>query len=101
MKIIIPEEFKNIYWNQILYTARKNKDSFVIFTQEEKNFLDKQFTEIDEDPNKVSFNRFMMSGIIKTKSVNNLLELPESFKDFSERKVSFSFEGKSVLVSII
>lgn len=101
MKIIIPEEFKNIYWNQILYTARKNKDSFVIFTQEEKNFLDKQFTEIDEDPNKVSFNRFMMSGIIKTKSVNNLLELPESFKDFSERKVSFSFEGKSILVSLI
>jgi hypothetical protein len=101
MKIIIPEEFKNIYWNQILYTARKNKDSFVIFTQEEKNFLDKQFTEIDEDPNKVSFNRFMMSGIIKTKSVNNLLELPESFKDFSERKVSFSFEGKSILVSLV
>jgi hypothetical protein len=43
----------------------------------------------------------MMSGIIKTKSVNNLLELPESFKDFSERKVSFSFEGKSILVSLV
>ena len=101
MKIIIPENLKDNYWDSVLYISRKNKDSFIIFTEEEKGVIDTKLKELDKNSDTSAFNRFMLAGIIETKSVGNLLDLPEAFKDFSKVEVSFSFERSSVLVSKI
>jgi hypothetical protein len=99
MKIVIPENLKNNYWDRVLYLSGKNKDSFLVLTEEEKSFLDKKLKELDKNPDSSAFNRFILAGIIRTKSVNNVLELPKEFEEFSKVEVSFSFERNSVLVS--
>lgn len=99
MTITIPEEFKDTLWGRKLYISRKNNNSFIVFTQKEKDILDEKFSVLDKNPDNVAFNRFILANIIETKSVNDLLELPETFEDFSKGNVSFSLESNSVLVS--
>lgn len=101
MNIIIPHKLKDIYWDHILYISRKNKDSFIVFTEEEKKILDTKLKELDKNPDHVAFNRFILSGIIETKSVDNLLELPKGFEDFSNCEISFSLQSSSLIIGKI
>lgn len=96
---MLPVELENTHWGRKLYLTKKNKNSFVIFTKEEKDKLDKKFSELDKNPDNVAFNRFILSGIVETKSVNALLELPVAFEDFYDCEVSFLAEGYSVSVT--
>jgi hypothetical protein len=98
MKIAIPEEFKGTYWDRKLCVARNSNDTFLIYDYGIKEKLNKMISK-DKDPKYDAFNRFMLANIFETKSVNNLLELPEGFEDFSDREVSFVAEEYRVSVT--
>ncbi len=99
MKIAIPEEFKDTYWDRKLYLSRISKNSFVLFTQEDRDKIEQMLDKMGGDPDRIAFNRFMLSGLVETKSVSDLLELSELFEDFSKGEVSFSLEKNTLTVS--
>lgn len=100
-KIIIPEEYKENYWSCKLFVSRKNKDSFFIFTHEEKERLDNRLSELYKNSDNIAFNRFIMASFVEVESVDGSLELPNTLLDFSNGKNSFSFQNKCLMVSKI
>jgi hypothetical protein len=103
MTIAIPEDFKDTLWDRKLYLAKKGDNrSFLIHDHDSQERLKVSLKEMilrHKDSNSEAFNRFMLANIFETKSVNNLLELPEGFEEFSDCELTFVAEQYRVSVS--
>lgn len=101
MKIAIPDEFKDNYWNRELCVARKSDDCFLIYNYDVKKNIKDSFEKMSKNkgPNHTAFCNFILANTFETKSVNDLLELPDGFEDFYDCELSFLAEQYRVSVS--
>ncbi len=78
MKIILPKEYKE-YFNTDVFVARKSSNSVLLLTEDELNMV-----KINSKKPETPISRFILSGVVKAHTEDNILVLPHGFVVSSE-----------------